>query len=126
MLTFVYVLMTEMLTGFSGVAPPTDNELRAKGLGRLSPPADVQLAISMSRAVRSQALPHPASSVVDQPQTLPSIAASTDSDGDSPVGTTPTPSPMKNSYSLGENLPKGVAWRYVNILDDSQKSGDNA
>lgn len=132
-------------------APPTDAELSQQGLGaKLSPPRDVQIAIAMSRVGMSftspntgspsalpplhpsTLLPPPVSTTGHLAMAIPKSNSTDQEDNDSQASSspatpsttgtnTPNPSSNGNNYSIGRNLPPGVSWRYVNILDDANK-----
>ena len=139
-----FYLPTIGYSGFSKrAAPPTDDELLKQGLGGGSkllpppvpspdrnaspvlPPKDVQLAIAMARAKHHQSPPlntgTPPGARADGLPPLPSLNPPTLTRGSSTeqdeAGSS-TPG-GNNNYSIGRNLPPGVSWRYVNILDDN-------
>ena len=103
-------------------APPTDSELRQRGLG-MAPPVIVAADITRAEdSVRSGLTPrkaHPA------PPADVSIALAVAKHQVTPRSNGPPPTfpPAPNGYSM-TNLPRGVNWRYVDVLNNAGTSGN--
>lgn len=85
------------------------------------PPSEVQVAVAMARADSLRQSPHPfdhtSSSVSTAGLHLSTSMLSTISlDDTSSVGS-PSAAGRPNGYSIGASLPKGVSWRYVDVLN---------
>jgi hypothetical protein len=129
----------------SAPPPPTDKELFVRGLGnvtpspaaaspsfllsaeqQLAPPDEVQVAVAMSRSAtagrRKDALlpvdlQHP-------PDLHHNVRGDGPVDGamdpfQAALRGIPTPT-QPNVYSIGNALPRGAAWRYVDVLNNSR------
>jgi len=109
-------------------APPTDSELSQIGLGfttnRIVPPNDVQIAIAMSKVGRKLIDSSIPDSPISPPKTSNNNENNVTSPPSNPVSFSRPPPIQSNSYSLGKNLPQGVSWRYVNILDENSQNGN--
>lgn len=56
---------------------------------------------------------------------LPSMSSPIIENKKSPSNRVKSPA-NKNNYSIGKNLPNGVSWRYVNILEDKLSEKSNS
>lgn len=97
---------------------------------QLTPPDEVQVAVAMSRSAtggRSKDAPLPLD-LLHQPldllhqQSGPDLHHHARSDGlvDGAVDPLLRPPTQPNVYSIGNALPRGAAWRYVDVLKNSQ------
>lgn len=103
------------------VAPPTDQELTQIGLGnRLIPPNDVQVAVAMSKVGR-KLIDSDSQSPISSPTKEVAANHTPSAHSHSPSSFSRPPTAQSNNYSLGQNLPNGVSWRYVNILENNHK-----
>lgn len=112
-------LLKQRLLSASLLPPPTTASPGVNGHS-IVPPKDVQLAVAMSRAnILSLSPPISRKGLLSLSNPDHSVI-STDQEDNGP--STPTTSSSSNSYSIGRNLPPGVSWRYVNILDDDNRN----
>jgi hypothetical protein len=84
----------------------------------LKPPPDVQVAIALSK-----------SNFIQQQQQQQQYYQHS-GNFQSPSGSISQPlssdTTVKNTYSLGNSLPQGVTWRYVNVLPPSPQQQETS
>jgi len=103
--------------GGSSLRPPTDQELRHRGLGFASPPTiiadEIQSRVILAQQLRLSAAEAPPKGVPSEVQLAVAMArAAQKRDHVKEGGASSESSP----YSLGKSLPRGVSWRYVDVL----------
>jgi hypothetical protein len=113
----------------ASVAPPKDSELEGLSSPFLSPSLPPPtLSSSAARYVDQGA--HTASrDAADHTQSAPRSSSMTPRQPPPEVQVAIALSrqqQQQNSFSLGDRLPQGVAWRYVNVLHDNDHNKNNA
>jgi hypothetical protein len=92
------------------------------------PPDEVVVAVEMARAAeRHRRTPSRPSPSLNSAQAPPTGAAAAGSGKGSTSGSYPPRPPVgtsdrSNGYSMGSSLPSGVSWRYVDVLNQDDRS----